>query len=463
MLTNKYVKQIFYESRDKHLSYYSNAMFSIVSGMAYFLLIGFILVLTISPLLALNKTQPRSFSVIHQYHYKTVQARTNRDINTWLTDLNHIGPIHKQLNEKVILLSHLLANKPYLFVGAMGEGLNCDYYHSKKVCHHIQEDPMVRTDGFNCVTLVQTVLALLSAGSPQAFARHIQRIAYGGAMTGTDKIAYYNRNHFMSMQFNRINQQHHYIKNVTTQGVLKSMAKHISTQIDMRRWFLMQQKAKRIHSVVRVQDKKNGAAMVKRFLSDYPPVYPIFKKQVVTLSYLPKTELEHCQNQHCKVNQAILGQLPTPAIAEIVRNDAKWKIAGKPIKALIGSGILISHLGILYRENFHDNQVIYQHIHCLMVQGKKVCQVMPVRCHHKTCHELMFMHASDAFPNGYYYYQKQDKYYCTKAKPTVKQVVSRCNRVRSIPFVDYLRENQYGRYIYMNNKSLLGIHVEQIL
>ena len=79
------------------------------------------------------------------------------------------------------------------------------------------------------------------------------------------------------------------------------------------------------------------------------------------------------------------------------------------------------------------------------------------------CNELMFSHATDARPNGYYWYKQADgNYTCSSKLPAKNISYTQCNRVEQQPLFDYLTDYQYGSYWYMNNPSIIGIHIEQL-
>jgi hypothetical protein len=193
--------------------------------------------------------------------------------------------------------------------------------------------------------------------------------------------------------------------------------------------------------------------MTKRFISDYSHLnFPNFHSENINLRYIPKEFLAIRQTDGSFLpNQYLLNKIPTPAIAEIVRDVKKWHLA-------------ISHIGLLYRQAFNKGDIIYQKISCFYGKKyKKTCVVLPVVCKKTTCHELMFAHATNIYPNSYFWYPISDEnYVCTATPPPTHVKFTFCNRVMSKPFYDYLTDYQFGSYWNMT-KSILGVHLEGII
>ena len=89
------------------------------------------------------------------------------------------------------------------------------------------------------------------------------------------------------------------------------------------------------------------------------------KSEHVAIDYIDKNDLIVKNNKgHYIANKELLQKITTPAIIEIVRDDSKWIIGGKTINQIIGSGINVSHIAILYRHHFKKGEVIYQKTTC---------------------------------------------------------------------------------------------------
>jgi hypothetical protein len=218
---------------------------------------------------------------------------------------------------------------------------------------------------------------------------------------------------------------------------------------------------------VRVLSDDAGTVMVQRLSQVYAHLtYPNFDHQSFTMSYFPKEFIAMPQKDGgYQFNKKFFDEIKNslPAVIDVVRDPNLWLINGKPIRDIIGSDLTVSHTGLLYRQSFHKGDVIYHKTTCQFDSDKqKVCRVQPITCQTETCDELMFTHATDAFPNGYFWYQKNDgSYTCTASTPSSGPVTT-CNRVTSIPLFDYLTDYQYATYWYMKNPSILGIHIEAL-
>ncbi len=407
----------------------------------------------------------KTYTQLDKLHYRNVWRETALDIDYWLSSVNMIAPLHKKLNEKLLWFAGRVRNKPYAHSGAMGEGLSCQgAYESNRVCHHIQEDPIVRTDAFDCQTLVQAGLALLNAKDKASFGDNIVRIDYGGVQSSPRSLAYFNRNHFASLEFNPVNEREGFLENLhRTNALVLKHSKVTAATINLKEWFKAQKRQSRIEKIVRVFSPVVANQMIHRMLMYYPPKIPfILRPHHVAFRYIPKRSVVNCEGGICHANQSLLRRLPVPAVVEIVRDDSKWRAGKQLVKDIIHSGILVSHMGFLYRQYFVKDAVIYRAIDCKGEHGHKQCTVHPVKCTHRVCQKLMFLQASDAYPNNYYYYQQDGHYQCTASKPKFMDSVTTCNRVYALPLADYLSQRQGGRYTLLENDSILGIHIEKM-
>ena len=108
-----------------------------------------------------------------------------------------IGAIYDQLksqpgltsSERLDLISQFFLNKPYV-LGALGEGDDARF----------DQYPLYRTDGFDCITFVETVLAIYSSSDIPSFRKNIRNIRY---LEG--EVSYTTRKHFPSTDWNPSN------------------------------------------------------------------------------------------------------------------------------------------------------------------------------------------------------------------------------------------------------------------
>ena len=217
---------------------------------------------------------------------------------------------------------------------------------------------------------------------------------------------------------------------------------------------------------------KYADKIVNSFSGNYAKDFPLINVQ---LKYIPKSVLVKNVAGTYIPNTKIINRIITPSVIEFVRDDSKWIISGEPINKLIGSHIIISHMGILYKKSYSKGDFIYQKTTCEYDdKNQKECIVAPVYCRDNKCDETMLLAASNAYPNGYLYsYNKNDKSYsCTAPnkipsgnialKNELTGSAMTCNRVLSMPLGDYMASKQYGKYSFMDSPSLIGINIQKI-
>lgn len=404
-----------------------------------------------------------NFSVLDAKQYSQTIKTSRSSVESILAQLKPLRD--ESMDKQMALLARKLADLPYLSQGDIGEGdwqPNSLQYKSGAL--HVQQNPVYRLDGFDCQSFVQTAMGLLYSDNLDAFDRNILKIAYGAAGNPQGEIVrYYNRNNFIDGDFNPINQRNGFLTDVTTSGSFKHVAAITSANLTRQNWFSFQQK--KLAKTVRVLKDRDGNKMAERFMKVYSQLnYPNFKSEKVVISYLPKSLLAvHQANGGYQPDQVLLNKIPTPSIIEIIDDTKIWEINGINIKNLVGSELNVSHLGIAYREEFKQGEFIYHKIICsLTARQEKSCIVTPIVCQKKKCNELMFVHATNAYPNNFYWYQRNGNFVCSPNPPTNAKPMP-CNRVERIPFFNYLTDFQYGSYWHMGNPAILGIHIEKLV
>lgn len=374
----------------------------------------------------------------------------------------------KSLNDKIAYVTQQLADVPYHAdgAGATGEGdwqPRAHVYQGGAV--HLRQDPIYRLDALNCQTLVQVIMGLLHATNLNEFDQSILKISYGAAGNPEGEIVhFYNRNNFPEGDFNPVNRRNGWLSDGTTEGELSAHVKTTSATITRQNWFITQGPS------IRVLYDKDFPAMADRFNTVYKKLdYPHFGSEQITLDYIPKEDLAIKQaNGSYQINQALIDQIPAPAVIEIVRDTKKWNIQigtqNINIKDRIGSELSISHMGLLYHQTFQRGDTIFQKISCYFNdKQQKACQVVPVKCEQDQCKELMFAQATNAYPDGYYWYKQADQFVCSPEMPANHDVKAlTCNRVERLPLSDYITRQQYTGHPFMDSESILGIHVEKI-
>jgi hypothetical protein len=380
--------------------------------------------------------------------------------------LQTLQPYRQQsLNDQVATIAQQFTDIPYEALGASGEGdwqPNAITYQGGAT--HIQQDPVYRVDSLDCQTFVQVAMALLYSKNLNQFDKNYLHISYGAAGNPQGQyVRYYNRNNFVDADFNPVNERLGRLTDVTAQD-LKKYAAIMTATITRQHWFIHQQE--KLAQNVRVLTPTAGPAMAQRMLTTYANLnFPNFAAEKIAIAYLPKTLIALKQaDGNYQPNDALLAELPLPAVAEIIRDPKLWLLNNKKIYDAIGSELTVSHMGLLYRQTFQYGDIIYQDIQCSMNNaGEKTCDVKPVTCSKQVCNEVMFAHATDRFPNNFYWYQLANgNYACSATPPAATQKKIPCNRVAALPLFDYLTDYQYGNRSYMNNDSIVGIHLEQL-
>lgn len=225
------------------------------------------------------------------------------------------------MTERLEKAALFFIGKPYL-LGALGEGSE----------GHFDQSPLYRTDGFDCETYVDTVLALALAANSSVFKQCMNKIRY------TDgRVGFLTRNHFISLDWNPGNQRQAFIKDITASiknEQHQSVSQLARALIDKPAWY-QHMTTERI-----TLHPDNPELQQKRLLE--------LKKRGATLAiseasipYLPLTALFDKQG---KANTYLFAQIPHGAIIEIVRPN--WDLSLQ-----IGTHLNVSHLGFAFRNH----------------------------------------------------------------------------------------------------------------
>ena len=215
--------------------------------------------------------------------------------------------------------SAFFLKKPYLS-NPLGEGKEA-YFIAK---------PLFRLDGFDCLSYVETSLAMALAKTPEAFYRLIRLLRYKNG-----NISYLERNHFLSLDWNRNNRA--LIRDLTdtfkdTEG--RMLAVEATASIDKRAWFW--HKTENDLILPRSVNKHARLAQLKKMTY-------FFKPTEVTIRYLALTILFDAK---ANPNQKCFDHIPSGAIIEIIRPN--WELKDK-----IGTNLHVSHLGLAFRKNLN--------------------------------------------------------------------------------------------------------------
>lgn len=225
------------------------------------------------------------------------------------------------LSQRITLISRAFINTPYL-LGALGEGPDAPF----------DQNPLYRTDAFDCVTFVDTVLAMAKAKNLEQFKRVILDMRYQ-----SNPPSFFTRAHFISIDWNTSNQKKGYIKDITEQFPVKVRTTH--TTINQAGWYknLKLSNLKLIGSVSFMDQQQ--------LLNELHDFSKKTQTQISTIKYIPLSELFTRENDGTIVPSiAVFNQIPNGAIIEIIRNN--WALSKR-----IGTDLDVSHMGFAIQDS----------------------------------------------------------------------------------------------------------------
>lgn len=243
-------------------------------------------------------------------------SQADREIEQLYHEIN--AKKNLTLNQRLHFFSAYFKNKPYQ-LGALGEGEQGLY----------DQYPLYRTDAFDCLTYVETVIALSLSNNLEQFTQTLKKIRYHNGQAN-----FIQRNHFTSLDWNKNNQ--HLLKDITTKIIDKTrqpIYKTAIATINKPAWY----SHFTTNNIRLSQTTPNLTAQRLHQLKQQG------RKLAVTqasINYLPISKLF----SHGKAKQELFNQIPDGAIIEIVRPN--WNLADK-----IGTCLNVSHLGFAIRKN----------------------------------------------------------------------------------------------------------------
>ncbi len=242
-------------------------------------------------------------------------ASVSKDLATYFTDYY---AVHDDANTRLIKALDIFLGRPYQY-DSVGDGPDGDF----------DNRPTVATHGFDCMSLTNTVLAMVVSEDISSFHQHYRRIRYHSLPAG-----YFNRHHFISFQWHPHNQKQGYIHDLTRSIKLNSepLARTLETAIDYPSWLVFQKKMlSKNHALTTQQDR-------------------IWQQELRTSSS------HNAKLDYIKFNDflasptatsSILAQIPGGSIIYLV--TPHWDL-----RAVIGTELDIAHLGfIVIRDGVH--------------------------------------------------------------------------------------------------------------
>lgn len=210
--------------------------------------------------------------------------------------------------------------KPYLMFPS-GEGPNA----------YFDKNPLYRTDVFDCMTYVNTVLALVYSNNLTEFQKTFKQLSYADG-----KVMFLTRHHFVTGDWNESNAKAGFIQDITS--TLKNANKtspvlYAVTTIDKPNWYRMMS-PERIR-VFFYPGNKQAKQLLLALREQSSEVAPL----KVSTPYIP---LSAFFSANGVPNNTLFKQIPSGAVIEIVKPN--WDLT-----RYIGTHLNVSHLGIAIR------------------------------------------------------------------------------------------------------------------
>lgn len=242
---------------------------------------------------------------------------------------NHLPHDKATFVERLDYFSQLFLGQPYV-CGALGEGPNGAF----------DQNPCFRFDAFDCVTYVNTVIALALSDDADHFQQNLIQLNYA-----TPNVSYLNRLHFVEVDWHPKMQQHGWLRDVTDtfqNAHHRPIHRLAEAQINRPGWI-----AKKTLSDLKLFADTQETEAHSR-LATLHASQSQFHIAFSTLPYLPFDALIDEQGQ---AKEAVFSKIPNAAIIEIVRPN--WDL-----EKTIGTHLNISHMGFAFRD--HTNTVLFR-------------------------------------------------------------------------------------------------------
>ncbi len=255
----------------------------------------------------------------------SIQIIPRYDLSGFESQLNEIyrDRLHldqMSLEDRIDFFSHRFLGRPYL-LGALGEGEKGLF----------DQNPQYRFDCFDCLTYVNTVLALTKGHTGRDFLQHLLHLNYYDADP-----KYIKRFHFVSVDWNIQNQTAGYLKDITAKifGVNgEIIVQQASTYIDRPAWI----QHRNLMDIKLIENTLHDVP--EALLEALHKLSAEVRVQEASISYVPIASLFDAHNAPIS---DIFDQIPHASIIEIVRPN--WNLKEK-----IGTNMHVSHIGFALR------------------------------------------------------------------------------------------------------------------
>lgn len=241
--------------------------------------------------------------------------------------------------------------------GNLGEGMNGEH----------DNDPLSRTDVFDCTTLVETVLATILSTDWESFKKNMLRIRYAGG-----EVHFKTRNHFAEVDWILNNSKRENIFDDVTKALFAETAALAETDIEKAGWYNKMTSSRMVRPDLSNTEIQIILNQLKKETSDMPAepakLYYLPYRSIVEMT---DAEFETRKSDEARIREAHAGKPTLKEALSSYRRDflEKWEAAGKvnhallrkipsgvivnythpkrPLKELIGTDMLVSHQGFL--------------------------------------------------------------------------------------------------------------------
>lgn len=244
--------------------------------------------------------------------------KTDYEIVSILNNLKQMK--FKTFQDKIAYINQLFFNKPYAF-NALGEGELGEF----------DDNPIYRTDAFDCETYVDTIIALALAKDLPDFTNIIKKVRYKDG-----NVSFTDRNHFTCLDWNINNQNQKITKDISNDIRDKNnnfITEKAKAYIDKPNWY-------KNLPITRIRQKNLDEDAKNKKLADLRAKGVNFKKVLSTIDYIPFDKIFSADDE---VDMKIIKQIPNGAIVEIIRPN--WDL-----NKIIGTNLNVSHLGFVVWE-----------------------------------------------------------------------------------------------------------------
>jgi hypothetical protein len=248
---------------------------------------------------------------------QTAQASYDQDITIFYQW--HPAANYHKITERIADYSSFFLAKPYQLY-PIGEGETGKF----------DQNPLYRTDVFDCFSYVTFILVLAESNNLAEFQRNYVKINYANAIVSFEK-----RFHFTN-DWNIANANNKYLIDITKRILDKNgkpVYKVSTTVINIPGWY-QKLPPQRIRLI-----KPKSPAQLNLLLTELHSLSNQVKPETSIISYIP---LKALFIENGQPNNYLFDQIPSGSIIEIVRSN--WDLT-----KTVGTNLDVSHLGFAIR------------------------------------------------------------------------------------------------------------------